>query len=217
MTQLSFWQQQTQQASGVFVAGTDTEVGKTYVATRLARALTHLPCRVGVMKPVAAGAIVTAAGRRNEDALQLAAAANVAAPYDWINPYCFEAAISPHLAAADEQTDVSLEHIQACFDKLREQTEFVVVEGAGGWHAPISMHLTMADVALQLRLPVLLVVGLRLGCLNHSMLTRAAIMNSGLPLLGWIANPIDPQFARVQDNIAYLSTLFGAPPLEYSF
>ena len=156
-------------ANGVFVTGTDTEVGKTFVAAALIRALARAKVRVAGMKPVSAGSIVTAAGSRNEDALALAAASNVAAPYYAINPYCLEAAVSPHLAAAEEGVTIDPQSIKESFETLITQAaDFVVVEGAGGWLAPIGETQTMADVAVALGLPVVLVVGLRLGCLNHS-------------------------------------------------
>ena len=202
-------------ARGVFVAGTDTEVGKTHVATALIRALARLNVRVAGMKPVAAGAVTTAAGSRNEDALALAGAAKVGAPYDLINPYCLPAAVSPHLAAADEGVTIEPGVIRESFEALIAQTaDFVVVEGAGGWLAPIGESLTMADVATALGLPVVLVVGLRLGCLNHSLLTKRAIEASGLEFAGWIGNRIDPHFQRADENIATLERLLDGAALE---
>jgi dethiobiotin synthetase len=201
-------------ARGVFVAGTDTEVGKTHAATALIRAIARSGVRVAGMKPVAAGAVTTAAGSRNEDALALAAAANVGAPYDLINPYCLQAAVSPHLAAADEGATIDTGVLRASLDALIEQTaDFVVVEGAGGWLAPIGETLTMADVAVALGLPVLLVVGLRLGCLSHALLTKRAIEASGLRFAGWIGNRLDPDFQRSDENIATLERLLGTAAL----
>ena len=202
-------------ARGVFVTGTDTEVGKTFAAAALIRALARAKIRVAGMKPVAAGAVATGAGSRNEDALALAAAANVAAPYHVINPYCLEAAVSPHLAAADEGVTIDTQLIKESFETLLTQAaDFVVVEGAGGWLAPIGETQTMADVAVALDLPVVLVVGLRLGCLNHSLLTLRAIQASGLRFAGWIANRIDPDFQRAEENIATLERMLRAAPME---
>lgn len=166
------------------------------------------------MKPVAAGAEGTSAGLRNEDALALAAAANVAAPYHVINPYCFTAPVSPHLAAADEGATIDPGFIREQFEALTQIADFVVVEGAGGWLAPTGETQTMADVALALDLPVLLVVGLRLGCLNHGLLTKRAIEASGLKFAGWVGNRIDPEFARAAENVATLEKILGSVPLD---
>lgn len=202
-------------ARGVFVAGTDTEVGKTHAAAALIRAVARSGVRVAGMKPVAAGAVTTAAGSRNEDALALAAAANVGAPYDLLNPYCLQAAVSPHLAAADEGITIDTGVIRESFEALIAQTaDFVVVEGAGGWLAPIGERLTMADVAVALDLPVVLVVGLRLGCLNHSLLTKRAIEAAGLRFAGWIGNRIDASFQRADENIATLGQLLESAAID---
>ncbi len=201
------------EARGVFVTGTDTGVGKTVFSSALARALVREGLRVAGMKPVAAGAEATAAGLRNEDALALAAASNVAAPYESINPYCLVAAVSPHIAAAEEGVTVDPLFVKSHFGRLASLADFVVAEGAGGWLAPISPDRTMADIALALELPVLLVVGLRLGCLSHSLLTRDSIVASGLPFAGWVANRIDPQFARATENLDTLTVRLGGAPL----
>lgn len=200
-------------ARGIFVAGTDTGVGKTVVSAALIRTLAHSKVRVVGMKPVAAGAEETSAGRRNEDALALAAAANVAAPYRTINPYCLAAPVSPHLAAADEGVAIDTHVIRARFEALTQIADFVVVEGAGGWLAPTGEAQTMADVAFALDLPVLLVVGLRLGCLSHGLLTKRAIEASGMRFAGWIGNCIDPDFARAEENIGTLARLLGSAPV----
>lgn len=185
----------------VFIAGTDTGVGKTWVATRLLAALAGTGLRAAGMKPVAAGAAMTAHGWRNEDALELAAAANVPLPQALVNPVCLPEATSPHLAAARAGIAVDLDVIERAFKAIKKRSEVVVAEGAGGWLAPIApppgpglCGPTMQDVARRLGLPVVLVVGLRLGCLNHALLTVGAIRASGLPLAGWIANPVDPGF-----------------------
>ena len=202
-------------ARGVFIAGTDTEIGKTHAAAALIRAVARAGVRVAGMKPVAAGAVTTAAGARNEDALALAAAANVGARYDLINPYCLQAAVSPHLAAADEGVTIDTGVIRESFEALIAQTaDFVVIEGAGGWLAPIGEAMTMADIAVALDLPVMLVVGLRLGCLNHSLLTKRAIEASGLRFAGWIGNRIDPDFQRAGENVATLEHLLGSAALD---
>ena len=168
------------------------------------------------MKPVAAGAQTTRDGLRNEDALALASASELTAPYECLNPYCLAAPVSPHLAAADEGITIDTELIRSRFESLSQLADFVVVEGAGGWLTPISETQTMADVARALELPVLLVVGLRLGCLNHSLLTKRAIDASGLCFAGWVGNRIDPQFTRAADNIDALERMLESAPIEAS-
>jgi dethiobiotin synthetase len=189
---------------GVFITGTDTGVGKTVVAAALIKSLVRQGLRVAVMKPVAAGAYMTASGPRNADALALAQAANVAAPYEQVNPYCFAAPIAPHIAARDASVVVDIELLRQRFDELARDADCVVVEGAGGWLTPISDCASMADVAAALALPVVLVVGLKLGCLNHAFLTAGALAARGVSLAGWIGNSIDPAFERAADNIAAL-------------
>ncbi len=198
---------------GVFITGTDTEVGKTRAAVSVTRALVRLGLRVAAMKPIAAGAVLTGDGLRNGDAASLAAAANVAAAYELVNPYCLAAPVSPHIAAAEAGVFLDIARIVQCFRELALRADCVVVEGAGGWLAPIGEGRTMADVARSLDLPVILVVGLRLGCLNHALLSARAIEASGLRLAGWIANHIDPGLERVGENIATLERLLDRPPL----
>lgn len=195
----------------VFVTGTDTGVGKTHVSLALIRGLIRDGRRVAAMKPVAAGATQQPGGLRNEDALLLAAAANVPVPYETLNPYCLVPPVSPHIAAEEAGIVIDPAVIRREFDKLRAQADCVVVEGAGGWLAPISRTQTMEDVALALDLPVILVVGLRLGCLSHAMLTAKAVRASGLRLVHWIANAIEPQFERSTENLAWLSAALGPP------
>ncbi|HEY8507215.1 MAG TPA: dethiobiotin synthase [Steroidobacteraceae bacterium] len=198
---------------GIFITGTDTGVGKTLVATALIRALVEAGVRVAAMKPVAAGASETPDGLRNDDAVALASAANVSAPYEIVNPYCLAIPASPHIAAREAGIDIEIPVICRCLDKLASESDFVVCEGAGGWLAPISQSQTMADIATTLALPVVLVVGLRLGCLNHALLTARAVQSSGLPLAGWIANAIDPHFPHAEQNVTTLTHLLGSPPL----
>ena len=196
---------------GLFVTGTDTGVGKTHVALALIRGLALGGKRVAAMKPVAAGAARGPEGLRNDDALQLAAAANVAAAYERVNPYCLSAPVSPHIAAEEEDIVIDPAVIRREFDKLASLADCVVVEGAGGWLAPISASQTMEAVALALDLPVVLVVGLRLGCLNHALLTAQSVRSSGLELAHWVANTIEPQFERATENVARLSAVLGPP------
>ena len=195
----------------LFIAGTDTGVGKTWVAVRLLHALGGEGLRTAAMKPVAAGADVLDGALRNEDALALMTAANVPAPYELVNPCCFPAATSPHLAAARDGKSVDLDAIKRAFSQIRANSDVIIVEGAGGWLAPIADPAaagdsgpTMEDVALALGLPVLLVVGLKLGCISHALLTAAAVRRAGLSLADWIANPVDPAFS---DQLEYTKSL----------
>jgi dethiobiotin synthetase len=202
-------------ARGIFLTGTDTDVGKTLVACALVRSLRAQGMRVGVMKPVAAGAHRTPGGLRNSDALALieAAGADPASVYPMVNPYCFEPPVSPHIAA--DEANISLD-TDLIVQKFREQAagcDWMVVEGAGGWLAPLSASHCIADLAVALGLPVLLVVGLKLGCLNHAQLTRQAIAARGVRFAGWIGSAIDPAMARAQQNLDTLGRLLGEPPL----
>jgi dethiobiotin synthetase len=197
---------------GFFIAGTDTGVGKTLVAAALIQALSQTGRRVVGMKPIAAGAEVTAHGLRNDDALALRAAGNVDVDYALTNPYCFPAPVSPHIAAREAGVHVDIGRIVASYKALATQADLVIVEGAGGWLAPLDDQYTMADIAKALDLPVILVVGLRLGCLNHTLLTQQAIQADGLELAGWIGSHIDPDFARPQENLATLEQRLGRPP-----
>ena len=202
-------------SGGLFITGTDTEVGKTVVTRLIVRSLVSTGVRVAVMKPVAAGSIMTAAGPRSEDALGLIAAGNVDMPYATVNPYCLDEPVSPHLAASAAGVVIELPRIAENFRKLQAAADYVIVEGAGGWFAPLSDTQFIADLAATLALPVLLVVGLRLGCLNHTLLTVAAIRQRQLVLAGWIANHIDPGFARLPENLATLERHIGMPPITF--
>ncbi|TLZ53525.1 MAG: dethiobiotin synthase [Gammaproteobacteria bacterium] len=200
-------------ARRLFVTGTDTGVGKTVVACALVRGLRELGARVAVMKPVASGATRTPEGLRSADALALIQAAGATAPYPRVNPYCFEPAISPHIAAKEAMIDVDIGTIRGSFDILARDSDWVVVEGAGGWLAPINESQSMADLALVLEAPALMVVGVRLGCLNHAQLTRSSIEARGVPFAGWIASEVDPAMMRADENLASLERLLGEPAL----
>jgi dethiobiotin synthetase len=204
----------TARVRGVFITGTDTEVGKTVVSTAMVRALVAAGYRIAAMKPVAAGADLAPAGLRNSDALSLIEAANVAAPYELVNPHCLSLPASPHIAALQAGIRIESAPIVRAFDKLASLSDLVVVEGAGGWLAPISDTGTMADLATALDIPVVLVVGLRLGCLNHALLTAQAIEASGLWLAGWIGNHVQPHFEHASENIAALEARLSAPVLD---
>ena len=198
---------------GYFITGTDTGVGKTLVAVALTRALVARGLRTAVMKPVAAGGLPTPAGLFNDDALELLAASNVKAPYEVVNPWMLSMAASPHLAASADGVTIRHDRIIAALDQLTAVSDLVVIEGAGGWYAPISATETMADIAGKLALPVILVVGVRLGCLNHALLTRTAIRARGLVFAGWIANKLATAMPLADANIDTLSSRFGVAPL----
>ncbi|HYX74012.1 MAG TPA: dethiobiotin synthase [Steroidobacteraceae bacterium] len=201
-------------AQGIFITGTDTGVGKTVIACALVRALRREGRRVGVMKPVASGSFQTSEGLRNPDALALMEAAGLPTEdYARVNPYCFQPPISPHIAAEAVKIAVDTNLIRENFDRLTADADWIVVEGAGGWLAPINERETMADLARALSLPVLLVVGLKLGCLNHAQLSWRAVRSDGARLAGWIASAIDPQMSHVAENLESLERRLGEPPL----
>jgi dethiobiotin synthetase len=196
---------------GFFVTGTDTGVGKTLVACALLRAFAARGLRAAGMKPVAAGVEERGGELINEDVEQLLAAGSVAAPRDVINPYRFAEPIAPHIAAARAGASISLDHVANCHRELAARSDIVVVEGAGGFRVPLGAGIDTGDLAARLGLPVVLVVGMRLGCLNHALLTAEAIGARGLTLSGWIANHIDPRMAAADENVRALEERLGAP------
>ncbi len=200
-------------SAGVFVTATDTGAGKTVVSVGLIEALAAEGCRVAAMKPVASGCERTPQGLRNDDAMRLQAATGRPLPYGQVNPYAFEPPIAPHIAAAAAGVEIRVAEIRAAFDRLREQGDSVVVEGVGGWLVPIGERGTMEDVAVALGLPVVLVVPIRLGCLNHALLSAAAVARSGLVLHGWVANRLDSDCLYADENIAALDARLPAPRL----
>ena len=199
-------------ASTIFVTGTDTGVGKTQVAVALVRALRAEGLRVGVMKPVASGCERTPDGLRNDDARLLIEAAGRPLVYADVNPYAFEPPIAPHLAAGAVGVQIDTAVLDAAFRRLAADCDVMVVEGAGGWRVPLTATLSIADWVAEQRWPVLLVVGLRLGCLNHAALSADAIAER-VPLLGWIANRIPPEQAEWADNVETLQSTLDAPML----
>lgn len=190
--------------SGLFITGTDTEIGKTFVSSLLIKFLIENDLKVIGMKPVASGAKIVDGELKNEDALILMQAANVDADYKTVNPYVFEPAVAPHIAAEQVGTEIDFDKIKNNYDQLKKISDVVVVEGVGGWYAPLSSYTTVADLADALQLPVILVVGLRLGCLNHALLTAQAIRQSGLPVAGWVANHMEKDFSSAEENIKTL-------------
>lgn len=200
-------------ARGLFVTGTDTGVGKTLIACALLHGFAARGLRVVAMKPVAAGAVRRHGVWHNDDVVQLRAAANVDAPPDVVNPYCFAPAIAPHIAAQESGLKIRMAVIAKNYARLGRSADLVVVEGAGGLLVPLGGRLSVADIPARLDLPVVLVVGLRLGCLNHALLTVEALRARGLYLAGWIANRIDPAMARAAENLQALRAQIKVPLL----
>ncbi|TAN74734.1 MAG: dethiobiotin synthase [Gallionella sp.] len=193
-----------------FIIGTDTGVGKTLVSCALLHGFAAQGKRVVGMKPVAAGCDEHG---QNEDVMQLRAASNVLAGRGQINPYCFAQAVAPHLAAQFVGVNINFARIVGSYKELEAQADVVVVEGVGGFRAPLNAAQDSADLAVQLGLPIILVVGVRLGCLNHALLTVEAVAARGLTLAGWVANVLDANMAMLDANIAALQQRIGAPLL----
>ena len=196
---------------GLFVAGTDTGIGKTVVSAALLAALNRAGGRAVGMKPVASGCRQTTDGWRNEDAQALIAQSAGAPDYGLVNPYALAEAVAPHLAARAAGVEIRIDPILAAFVALSTNADCLVVEGVGGWAVPLSPTLMQADLVRALKLPVILVVGLRLGCINHALLSARAIVADGCRLIGWVGNRIDPDMARAEENLATLRELLPAP------
>lgn len=196
-----------------FITGTDTDAGKTVATAQLLRAFVAAGYHAVGMKPVASGCEWRGETLWNADVAAHASAGNVEAPLEWVSPYRFEPPISPHLAAREAGVVVTADHLLSCAHKLEERADIVLVEGAGGWFAPLSETENMATLAQCLGAPIVLVVGMRLGCINHALLTAQAIKLTGLPLAGWLANRIDPDMSRYEDNLTYLRQHLPAPLL----
>lgn len=207
------------QVRSCFVIGTDTNVGKTYVASALVHHFVRAGFKTVGMKPIAAGCEFSQHGEWqhelvNEDALALSHASNVKAPLDVINPYRFAPAIAPHIAAEQAGVAMNLDLIAQAYRQLTALAEVVIVEGAGGFFVPVNQTQTLADLAVQLNIPMILVVGMRLGCLNHALLTVEAIEARGLQLSGWVANQIDPHMPMFEENLSSLQQRITAPCLS---
>lgn len=198
-----------------FVTGTDTEIGKSLSSAALLHAFAAQGKKVAGMKPVAAGAIWAGDHWHNDDVALITAASNVALAPELICPYLLHEAVAPHIAAAGEGISFDLAHIGSCLQQIRSQTEVTIVEGVGGFRVPLTDTQDTADLAVQLGLPVILVVGMRLGCISHAMLTVEAIQARGLKLAGWIANQIDPGMRHATANLETLRTLIPAPLLGH--
>ncbi|GBG15448.1 dethiobiotin synthetase [Novimethylophilus kurashikiensis] len=189
---------------GFFITGTDTGVGKTFMSCALLHHFTQQGYRAVGMKPVSAGCREVDGAWLSEDVEQLQAAGNVGAPLQTVNPYAFEPPLAPHIAAAQVGVEIALDPILQGFKALMQQADIVVVEGVGGFRVPLNATQDTADLAVALGLPVILVVGMRLGCLNHALLTAEAIAARGLQLAGWIANQVDPDMLAFEENLESL-------------
>ncbi|MDH0628696.1 dethiobiotin synthase [Pseudomonas mosselii] len=197
-----------------FIAGTDTDVGKTTIAAGLLHAARQLGLSTLAAKPVASGCVVTAKGLRNSDALALIDESSVKLPYEAVNPFAFEPAIAPHVAAREAGVALSVPALRDAMQQvLAQHADFTLIEGAGGWRVPLSDHANLSDVAIALKLPVILVVGVRLGCINHALLSAEAIARDGLQLAGWVANIVDPRTSRLEENLSSLAERLPAPCL----
>ena len=193
-----------------FLTGTDTEIGKTFITCALLHHAAQRGLKAAGIKPVAAG---TDAAGVNDDVASIRTASNLALPPEIVNPYCFGAAVAPHIAAAEEGVSIDFAPIAAACAHARQLADLLIVEGVGGFRVPLGVDRDSADLAVVLGLPVILVVGLRLGCINHALLTAEAIAARGLTLAGWVANRIDPAMPRQEENIAALAARLPAPLL----
>lgn len=196
-----------------FVTGTDTEVGKTVASSALLQAARRLGYRTAGYKPVASGSEMTEDGLRNSDALALQRHSSTPLSYAQVNPYTFAEPTSPHIVSEDEGQVIEATVMTAGLRTLEAQADWLLVEGAGGWYTPLSATLSFADWVTAQRLPVILVVGVKLGCINHALLTAQAVQQAGLTLAGWIANDVVPPGRRHQEYLATLTRLLPAPLL----
>lgn len=201
----------------LFVTGTDTEIGKTLVSSALLRSFARAGLRAAAMKPIAAGAFEVDGVWHNEDADQLDAASTVLLPPEIRTPYLLKAPAAPHIVAENENVTLDIGHIVRCHAKAMQFADIVVVEGVGGFRVPLTNTQDTADLAVALNLPVVLVVGMRLGCISHALLTAESIIARGLNLAGWVANRVDPAMSFADENIAAirerLARQFDAPLL----
>ena len=192
-----------------FVTGTDTEIGKTYVSCQLLNAAQQAGLSSLGLKPLASGAV----DGKNQDALLLQQASSIKLAYDKVNPFCFKSAVAPHLAAREETVNLTAKEIVSVVKPLFKVAELTLIEGAGGWLVPLNSRETWLDVVDLLNIPVIIVVGIRLGCINHALLTINAMENSGVLIKGWIANCIEPELPYLSENIKTLEDRIKAPLL----
>ncbi len=200
-------------AQGYFITGTDTECGKTEITLGLMQLLQSQGKLVLGMKPIASGAIPMTDGLRNADAQRILRQASVPLQYDLVNPFAFEPPIAPHVAAERAGADISFGRILECHRELCNRADMVIVEGVGGWRVPLGSDGGVSDLAKIMNLPVVLVVGVKLGCINHALLSVDSINSSGLILAGWVANVMDPEMLELDASIAALQQSIVAPCL----
>lgn len=195
-----------------FIAGTDTDVGKTLVSQGLLEAAKQQGLSCFGLKPVAAGCEQGEQGLENEDALRIMASSSIQLSYQQVNPIALQAAVAPHVAAAMQERKLDAQRIVGfCRGALMTRADFVIIEGAGGWRVPLNNRETLAQIPKELNLPVILVVGIKLGCINHALLTIEAIKRDGITLAGWVANKIDPHMLVSDESIEYLMSAINAP------
>ena len=199
----------------LFITGTDTDCGKTYISKNIITSLAKQNYQVKGLKPIASGAQIINGELKNDDALALISATNINLPYHIVNPICFPEPIAPHIAAAIHQQSLS---VQTIVDSIHETnqnylTDYTIIEGAGGWFVPLNEQAYFSDLAIALQAEVVLVVGMKLGCINHAILTANAIMNSGVKFKGWVANCIDRQMLNFEENLQTLKTHIQVPCL----
>ena len=196
---------------GYFITGTDTDCGKTEITLGLMQLLQSQGHSVLGMKPVASGAVPTQDGLRNEDALRIQKQASRPVDYERVNPFAYEPAIATHLAAERAGEIINFDRISSCYEGLSTEAEFILVEGVGGWRVPLGPELALSDLAEKLGLPVILVVGLKLGCINHALLSVESILLSGVKLAGWVAIVADPEMLEPEGNLESLKQYLEAP------
>lgn len=200
-------------AQGYFITGTDTGIGKTWSTVALMQYFKNQGKTVIGMKPIASGCEKIDGQLKNEDALLLQQHASIALPYQDVNPYAFALPVSPHIAADKQGVEIELETIKAQYQQLEKQADVVLVEGVGGWMVPLNERQTVADLALHMGLPVIVVVGVRLGCINQAKLTFAAIQQTGVKCHGWIASCVEPDILVLDENIQTLCQATDLPLL----
>ncbi len=195
----------------IFITGTDTDAGKTFVTCQLIDYLVRQNKKVAAIKPIASGAEWIDGQLKNDDALKLQAHANADLEYNQINPFCFQPAIAPHIAAKKNNQTVTLSAVQQHYQQLPTGFDVILTEGAGGWLVPINSNEFFSDLAVSLNAKVILVVGMKLGCINHALLTEMAIKNTGLECIGWVANRVDPNMQCYQENLETLKQQMQSP------